>query len=199
MKLEEILLRKEELPIIGENRFQVPIYPSLLRADVMFDTTIASRMFPVAAKEWYEDLEEYANGLLEVTSAERERKRWLQESYLDESQVIEKEHGRQRFQIWEDLVDYDKRGFVTFFSISRNAGGSLYLGDSFERKYFAFAKLVKFSEEKKRTYSIDDDGMKMNMYSMHNVDYYQGALFLRNWAILYLNEALRELDRQGKL
>ena|SRR3989338_7641665 len=199
MKLEEILLRKEELPIIGENRFQVPIYPSLLKEDVMFDTRIASQVFPIAANEWYEDLCDYVQNLQVNTPDEKLRKDWITESYLDKPVEIIRENGRQRLHFWEDLVGCDKRGFATHFSISRNAGGSLYLGNDFEREQFAFAKLVKFNEDKKRAYSIDKMEMKMNMYSMHNVDYYQGALFLRNWAILYLNSALRELERQGKL
>ena len=199
MKLEEVLLRKEELPIVGENRFQVPVHPSLLKEDVVFDARIASALFSTAAHEWYSDLREYVQTLPENTPDERLRKNWITESYLDKPVEIIRENGRQRLHFWEDLVGCDKRGFATHFSISRNAGGSLYLGNDFEREQFAFAKLVKFNEDKKRAYSIDKMEMKMNMYSMHNVDYYQGALFLRNWAILYLNSALRELERQGKL
>ncbi len=202
MKLEEVLLRKEELPIIGENRFQVPIYPSLLKEDVVFDTTMAAQVFPWAAKEWYDDLTIYARNLPESSSQEKEKKRWLQESYLDKPVKVVRENGRQIVTppgFWEDLVGCDKRGFATHFSISRNAGGSLYLGNDFEREQFAFAKLVKFDEDKKRTYCIDESCNKMIMYSMHNVDYYQGALFLRNWVMLYLNSALKELERQGKL
>ena len=199
MKLEEVLLRKEELPIVGENRFQVPVHPSLLKEDVVFDARIASALFSTAAHEWYSDLREYVQTLPENTPDERLRKNWITESYLDKPVEIIRENGRQRLHFWEDLVGCDKRGFATHFSISRNAGGSLYLGNDFEREQFAFAKLVKFNEDKKRAYSIDKMEMKMNMYSMHNVDYYQGALFLRNWAILYSNSALRELERQGKL
>src|SRR3989338_6015187 len=199
MKLEEVLLRKEELPIVGENRFQVPVHPSLLKEDVVFDVRIASALFSTAAHEWYSDLREYVQTLPENTPDERLRKNWITESYLDKPVEIIRENGRQRLRFWEDLVGCDDRGFVTCFDISRNAGGSLYLGNDFEREQFAFAKLVKFNDDKKKRYSIDKMGMKMNMYSMHNVDYYQGALFLRNWAILYLNEALREVERQGKL
>ena len=199
MKLEEVLLRKEELPIVGENRFQVPVHPSLLKEDVVFDARIASALFSTAAHEWYSDLREYVQTLPENTPDERLRKNWITESYLDKPVEIIRENGRQRLRFWEDLVGCDDRGFVTCFDISRNAGGSLYLGNDFEREQFAFAKLVKFNDDKKKRYSIDKMGMKMNMYSMHNVDYYQGALFLRNWAMLYLNEALREVERQGKL
>lgn len=115
------------------------------------------------------------------------------ESYLDKPVEVVKESGRQKLRFWENLVNCDKRGFVTHFSISRNAGGSLYLGDNFEREKYVINKLVKFSDEKKRAYCINSDkeSNKMVMYSRHNVDYYQGALFLRNWAILYLNEILK--------
>ncbi len=201
MELEELLLRKEELVIFNENRFQVPIYPLLLRVDVEFDTMIASQMFPIAVKEWYDDLQSYIQNLSENTPDEKARKKWIKESYLDKSVEIVREHERQRLRFWEDLTHCDERGFVTCLDISRNAGGSLYLGDDFEREKWVFNRLVKFSEDKKRLYSINQNegSTKMIMYSMHNVDYYPGALFLRNWAILYLNEALRKVDRQGKL
>ncbi len=202
MNLEEVLLRKEELPIIGENRFQVPIHPSLLREDVVFDPRIASALFSTAAYEWYRDLREYVNCLSESTQDERERKRWLQESYLDKPvKIVTDEYGRQKLRQWEDLVHCDDQGFVTCFDISRNAGGSLYLDRIDECEKFVMNRLVQFSDEKKQEYCTNpDDGCtKMIMYSMHNVDYYQGALFLRNWAMLYLNEALRETERQGKL
>lgn len=58
MDLDYLLLCKEELPIVGENRFQIPIYPSLLREESIFDEKIALRMFPLAANEWHEDLQE---------------------------------------------------------------------------------------------------------------------------------------------
>ena len=196
------MLQKEDLQIIRGNRFQVPIYPSLLHAEVLFDTTIASRMFPIAAKEWHSDLTTYVQTLPGNNSEEKERKRWLQESYLDKKlDVIKDEYGRQLVRFWEDLVHCDNRGFVRVFSISRNAGGSLYLSDIFEREQFVMNTLIKFNEEKRKLYSINpnEGSTKMIMYSMHNVEYYPGALFLRNWAILYLNEALREVERQGKL
>jgi len=201
MRLEELLLQKEELIIIGENRFQVPIYPSLLRSEITFDTTIAARVFPIAAQEWHEELQRYAEGLSEDSPSEKARKSWIKESYLDKPVEIVRENGRQGVGFWEDLVINDKRGFATCFSISRNAGGSLYLGDKFEREKYVSNRLIKFGEEKRRLYSINpnEGSTKMIMYSMHNVDYYQGALFLRNWVILYLNEALKEVERQGKL
>ncbi len=202
MLLEELLLHKEELPIIGENRFQIPIYPTLLRAKIMFKKEMAAEVFRQAATEWYADLSEYVSTLPENNSEEIKRKKWIKESYLNESAIVVKDkYGRQRLGFWEDLVLSDERGFVTDFSISRNAGGSLYLESELEREKLMFGKLIKFNVEKNEKYCINpEEGCnKMFMYSMHNVDYYQGALFLRNWAILYLNEALRELNKEGLL
>ena len=34
---------------------------------------------------------------------------------------------------------------------------------------------------------------RLYVYAQHNVDSYPGALFLRNWAILYMNEVFKEL------
>ena len=33
----------------------------------------------------------------------------------------------------------------------------------------------------------------MHVYAQHNIDHYPGALFLRNWAILYMNEVFKQV------
>jgi len=198
MRLEELLLRKEELPIVGENRFQIPIFPTLLSTDMLFDRRLAQRVFPKAAQEWFDDLSEYARCL-----EEGEKKQWLEETYLDKPMSVHiNELGRQIVDppgFWEDLVITHDNDFVSGFSISRNAGGSLYLGNEIDMQQFASPKLVRFNPEKLSMFAVAAEPSKIYGYSKHNVDYYQGALFLRNWAILYLNEAMRELEKKGNL
>ena len=63
MKLEDILLRKEELPISYETLFKVPIHFLLLKKDIKIDDRIAHDVFPDAAQEWYSDLKEYSKML----------------------------------------------------------------------------------------------------------------------------------------
>ena len=55
MKLSELLLRKEELPILGKEPrhtwFTMPIHPLLLRDDVVLDDCLAPSLFQQAALE----------------------------------------------------------------------------------------------------------------------------------------------------
>ena len=50
---------------------------------------------------------------------------------------------------------------------------------------------ILFSEEKAKEFK--SKGNRFFVYSPHNIDYYPGALFLRNWAIMYMNEVLKEV------
>ena len=70
MQLEDLLLRKEELPISlssDTNRntgfrvpiFRVPIYPRLISSEVSLDPKLADGVFEEAARQWYEDLKLY--------------------------------------------------------------------------------------------------------------------------------------------
>jgi hypothetical protein len=56
MELEELFLKKEELPILYKTCFQIPIHPKLLDPSLNINTPIANRIFPEVAEEWYEDL-----------------------------------------------------------------------------------------------------------------------------------------------
>ena len=147
-------------------------------------------------------MREYADGLNE-NGEEGNKRRWLEETYLDKPVTVNvNELGRQIVDppgFWEDLVITQDNGFVSGFSINRNAGGSLYLGNNFDREQFTYQKLVRFSLQKLEEYSIPGEPRKIYGYSKHNVYYYQGALFLLICSILFLNEAMRVLDRKGKL
>ena len=63
MELEKLFLKKEELPILNGNFFQIPIHPKLLTNEVKIDETIANKVFPKAAQEWYGDLKKYVKTL----------------------------------------------------------------------------------------------------------------------------------------
>jgi len=61
MRLDEVLLKKEELPIyVGSDLqcpvFQAPIHPRLLEPSVSLNPQLAVEVFPDVAKEWHEDL-----------------------------------------------------------------------------------------------------------------------------------------------
>lgn len=186
MQLEDLFLTKEELPILHKNCFQIPIHPKLLDETLNIDEDIAKRIFPQVAEEWYEDLKKYS-------PEDRGEKEWINEIFLKEKpKMIINEFNRQVLRnVWEDQIMIADNGFVTCFSINRNAGGSLYFNkedsncQSFRNIY------IKFSEEKKKEFQFDKK--KIYAYAQHKIDYYPGALFLRNWAIKYMNEAFKQI------
>ncbi len=64
------------------------------------------------------------------------------------------------------------------------------------------AGYIRFSKDKALEFNIKDEiiklgndieGVETYVYALHNVDYYPGALFLRNWAIRYLNDAVKQV------
>lgn len=198
--LEDLFLRKEELPILGFDhpRFLIPIYPPLLAPNITVDPYLAQEVFVQAVQEWYDDLFTLTQTLPTV----QQPRIWYEEVFLREKpNIIKKSRERQRTKIlgWEDLTFCTSTGFVSGFSISRNAGGTLFLsGQDHENEAYPAPKLVKFSEEKIELYAIDPAAQhpRIYVYQTHNVDHLPGALFLRNWAILYLNAALTKLFQQ---
>jgi len=203
MNLEKLLLKKEELPILHENCFLIPIHPKLLDEKTIIDPKIANKVFPKAAKDWYDDLKEY----VETVKDEQIRK-WINDVFLKKKPRITKKKyldGHQYLETWRDEVLTAENGFAESFSISRNSGGSIYYPTyNIDNKKFvefnAKQGYILFSEEKVREFSeemlkLDNgiEGGKINVYGSHNVDYYPGALFLRNWAILYMNEVFKQI------
>lgn len=200
MELKDILLKKEELPIKHNTHFFIPIHPRLLDSSIRLDPKLANNVFPEAANDWYEDLKKYAEGL-----EDNETKEWLNNVFLEQRPKILKEGRYQRTEplYWEDKVDVEQNGFARVFSISRNFGGSLYFGGIDEcREFVPFEGrgLIQFPKEKiqefgHEAYSLGEDGkgVMMEVYRQHNIDSYPGALFLRNWAILYMNEAFKQV------
>lgn len=189
MNLNDLLLKKDELPIISKTAFQVPIHPKLLEATLNPD--IAHDVFSQTAEEWYSDLKEYVKNLDDY-----EEKDWIRKAFLKKKPYILKEYGNQIVKplgIWEDLTQNSENGFARVLSINRNAGGTLFF-DPDNQSSYAMSRYIKFNEEKLAEYQ-DPEKLKgwVFHYSQHNVDNYPGALFLRNWAILYLNQALKQI------
>lgn len=204
MLLKYLTLRKEEIPILHDNYFQVPIHPILLNPNVKIDEDLAKAVFPKAVEEWYNELREYSKTLENKNS-----KRWIDKVFLKKKPKIKKEYGNQILDTlnWKDSIFTLENGFTYSFSINRNAGGSLYFNkDDTNCKTFIPINVdkerIRFSEDKtlefnigNNTISLDNGikGVEAYVYGTHNVDYYPGALFLRNWAILYLNDAIKQV------
>lgn len=198
------MIKKEEIPILYDRCFQAPIHPRLLDSDVNIDENIARKVFPKAAKKWYDELTEYSE-----TVVDENTRNWIKEVFLKRKPKIKKEYDYQVLDTlyWKDDVFINENGFADSLSISRNAGGTLYFDENdFNCRAFApfdaSAGHIRFSKDKCLEFGIENkdirlgsvlEGVKVNVYSMHNVDYYPGALFLRNWAILYLNEAMKQV------
>ncbi|MEK6901022.1 MAG: hypothetical protein AABX37_01645 [Nanoarchaeota archaeon] len=208
MNIDDLFLRKEELPILTTNyynhfRFCVPVHPAFLRPDISLDENLPHTVFLQAAQEWYHDLQE----ILPLIPDE-ETRQWYENVFLREQPDVEKHYGRLRLRngTWESQVFPTETGFCGL-SISRNAGGSL----TPPEKGFLGYRLVRFTTEKFAAYAhpdfpkvqMDSEGRPLCVlgyhYGHHNIDYYPSALFLRNWGILYLNAALKSLVEQGKI
>src|SRR4030042_4763090 len=184
MELEQLFLKKEELPILYNTCFEIPIHPRLLNPDLEIDESIARKFFQQAAEEWYEDLKKYK-------PENKEQKEWINRVFLNKKLKITKEYNHQILnEFWKDDVNFMDNGLVQYFSISRNAGGSIYFNpEQFNCESFGIT-YIKFSEDKKKEFLFDKN--KMHVYSSHNIDNYPGALFLRNWAIIYMNEVFKQ-------
>lgn len=200
MKLKEVLLTKEEIQILSKTAFFVPIHPALLNDSANIDPTLAKKVFPQAANEWYQDLKQAVESVQDA----QERK-WIREIFLNKEPRIEIAHpntpyAEQRLASvhWTDNAIKGSNGFATSLEISRDYGGTLYLSPDL---VYIGTRFVKFSPEKFSEYDYGApstetrDGCYTHVYLQHNVDHFPGALFLRNWAILYLNEALKQITK----
>ena len=199
MELKDILLKKEELPILREISFFVPIHPTLLNPNIRLDPNIPRDTFRIATEEWYEDLKVYTESLEDKQKAE-----WIKQIFLSRKPKIKAKHSFQIIEhlSWEDQAILSDNGFARVFAINRNSGGSLYFNrDDSNCKWHIDlengSELIKFSKEKLKEFGMPYSDGKLNgvdlyVYSQHNIDYFPGALLLRNWAILYMNGALKQ-------
>ncbi|MCK5624859.1 hypothetical protein KAI04_03385 [Candidatus Pacearchaeota archaeon] len=190
MKLEQLFLKKEELPILYGSCFQIPIHSKLLDESINLDPLIAKKIFPQVAEEWYADLKEYVK-----IEKDQDKKEWFEEVFLKEKPKIIQRTGYQIFRGWEDNIMVQENGFVSGFSISRDGGGSLYFNkEDYNCETLVPNSYIKFTEEKTEEFKALIEGhSKYFTYSSHNIDSLPGALFLRNWAIKYMNEVFKEV------
>lgn len=187
------LILKEEIPILYENLFVIPIHKKLLEPQTQLNPDLAKRVFKKSAKEWYEDLKKYAKTLEDKTKRE-----WINRVFLEKPK-IENKYRHQKFWhlSWEDSIFTSENGFAHSLSISRNSGGTLYFHEGEINCQFSVNVNIKncyleFSKEKLLEFGVENQGyVDLHIYGLHNVGNYPGALFLRNWAINYLNEAMK--------
>lgn len=173
MELKDLLLKKEELPILHESCFEIPIHPKLLDPNLYIKTGVAENCFNELLKDW---------------NKEKELINYYKAKNLDIN--IEKNPG------WHCLTREEENGLVTFFSISRDFGGSLYFDKEEDNlEGFAPGPYNKFSKEKAKEFSVKEISNLYQIYSYkpHNIDFFPGALFLRNWAINYMNEIFKDV------
>ncbi len=57
MNLCNLILKKEEFPILHETCFQIPIHPKLLDENIFINDKIAKNIFPQVAEDWSKELQ----------------------------------------------------------------------------------------------------------------------------------------------
>lgn len=192
MELEKLFLTKEEIPILHNRCFQIPIHPKLLDSNIRIDESIAQRIFPEVAREWRNDLKAYL-----TSEKDLETRKWYEEVFLKKEKITI-EYGTQSFGGWEDNIQTLDNGFACGFSISRNSGGGLYFNKKeMNCKTAIPGYYLKFSREKTKEFEFENFGeySRAYIYAPHNIDYFPSALFLRNWALKYMNEVFKEIFR----
>lgn len=199
MDIEEILLRREELPIGGSVEFScpacnVPIHPSLsdmpnhLRTDQKLAYSVMNE-----AVDWYkEDMKRYAD----LTGKDRS--------------ILKKMPSKRG--VWFDgskLGSYDVGiDHTDSMVLSLRLDSDTLIQTNEKMLNMSMTSYgVKFGWEKFREYSLN--GKVAEIRGHFYCDAFQWlqkkvytipqAIFLRDWAILYENELLKEMDKIGML
>ncbi len=192
MSIQELLLTKEEVPISQKRYLIVPIHPLLLTERL--DPRLANNVFPMAAHEWYAELQ-----AVEGTPKERE---WYKSVFLQHEPIIEQRGANQVMTPpsggWFDHVTTNDNGFATLLGINRNQGMLMLMSGSRAMKYIT-PPIINFTQEKFKRYAAEEPfprarGVHAFVYNCENITGLPSALFLRNWAVLYLNEALKYIE-----
>ena len=170
MELEKLFLTEKELPILYKTAFQIPVHPKLLDKTLKINPLLASKaFFQLQKSKNIKDVLESGvtfmpNGLVESF-------------YINN----------------EEDINFMENGLVSNLSINRNAGGSLYFNKE-KLNCKSYAKtFINFSEEKLEEFLIDNEKKNIFVYSGKNIDTLPKALFLRNWAIEYMNEVFKQV------
>lgn len=202
MKKEDLLLKKEEINILFPKDcgygclLMVPVYPGLLEEDVELDPELGHRVFPKAAKAWYDELKGY--------EADDSSTRALIKDMLKKKLSYKRRGNCWSINppgYWNDIkLLTDERGFARSFSVETNIAGSITLLTAHDEydETFLYPGYVNFSHEKFKAYACMDvedtkHGVLGYAYTPHNTDSVPGALLLRAWSIEYLNEAIRQI------
>lgn len=97
---------------------------------------------------------------------------------------------------WHCLTREEDNGFISYFSISRDFGGGIHFSEKDFNCYTSIPnQYIKFSNEKAKEFEFKKIGnySMAGIYIEDNVDFFSGALFLRNWVIRYMNEVFKQI------
>ena len=186
MKLDDLLLTKDEIPVRHLTSFFVPIHPLLLKPPHGLSPTLAQEAFPQAEQEWKIELTAYASGL-----PSGEERTWIEEVFLGKKSP----RSDPEFPFltpppftFNVKTLADENGFVQHLSIGRNTGNLHFTGE--ETAYLPAWTLL--SPEKILAYQCNASG-EAYAYQHDNIEHRPSALLMRNWALLYVNAALRQV------
>jgi len=217
MKLEELLLKREEIPIGGYNReFSspaciVPIHHSLrdhIPDNIKYDRELAYSVMNETIDWYVEDLKEYYEQLVDLAT-----KQWVEKAFLD--RLPEKRDD------WGESSPLGG-GWIVYMVLSQNFLYSLgltvhchlyadtgsFVSDDINSTYARFTKekFIEFSKDGDVREDVRDFGRDRKYYfcrayawHQHNVDIIPEAIMLRDWAILYENLLLRLMNERGLL
>ena len=200
MGIDSCILSKEEVKIIESGNFYIPIHPKLIDPNVSINPDLARNVFEKSAYEWYEDLIRHYDLVSDKTE-----KNFIKREFLDLFSGVSNKDGELCLLngVWKNIFGLSDNGFADTLSISRNSRGSLYFNkidsceyfiplNGMENRYFKIGKekALEFCYDK----FIDSPG-KIYTYNKHNVENFPSALFLRNWALNYVNAALEDISK----
>ena len=199
MSLPDLLLTKEEIPISKKAFFYLPIHPRLLDEHVRIGEHLAHEVFPQAAQEWYSDLQDYAEKL-----EDQETKKWITSVFLHKELEIKEEYNRQAVDppgYWECHVITSPNGFARVLEMDQINRVSLYLNSEhmiiniFSKDTDTIIPQTGMTSEKLREFTVNpqEEPFPVPVYHHGNIEDYPNALFLRNWGMLYINEAMKQV------
>jgi len=198
--LENILIEKNEIPIKYNTCFHVPIHPILIEPEIRLDPVLAPRIFPQVVVEWYDEMTTLAE-----LERDQETKKRYQSTFLKQRPVIDNEKLVNFTVQWKPNVKTTKEGFAKLLSLGGNSG-LLYFYPQYSNVSQGCVEdvnpnKIRFTPEKFCEYSLPDlfqgdgvPGRDLYVYQQHNIEDLPTALFFRNWAIMYLNEALKSIE-----